>query len=153
MKVNKKKLLEIIEDELRKDAVREEEEMQEVDYVLDSDASVDALWKQLNFLLEDWEDKAHPYYEDLLSTVKDFSEGEYSEEETPEEEEITFEPERDPKHGGIPISGFQESIEEMVRELLAEEGEKNPWAICTAKVGREDKDKYESCVLSVKGEK
>jgi len=46
MKVNKKKLLEIIEDELRKDAVREEEEMQEVDYVLDSDASVDELWKQ-----------------------------------------------------------------------------------------------------------
>jgi len=29
---------------------------------------------------------------------------------------------------------------------------KNPWAICTASVGREDKDKYESCVMSVKGE-
>jgi len=26
----------------------------------------------------------------------------------------------------------------------------NPWAICTAQVGREDKDKYESCVLSIK---
>lgn len=26
----------------------------------------------------------------------------------------------------------------------------NPWAICTAQVGREDKDKYEKCVLSVK---
>jgi len=33
------------------------------------------------------------------------------------------------------------------------EGEKNPWAICTKKVGRENEDKYESCVLSVKGEK
>ena len=26
----------------------------------------------------------------------------------------------------------------------------NPWAICTAQVGRKDKDKYENCVLSVK---
>jgi len=30
--------------------------------------------------------------------------------------------------------------------------ENNPWAICTASVGREDKDKYEKCVMSVKGE-
>jgi len=118
MKVNKKKLLEIIEDELRKDAVREEEEMQEVDYVLDSDASVDELWKQLNFLLEDWEDKAHPYYEDLLSTVRDFAEEEPEVEEEYSEEEITVEPERDPVHGGIPVSGFQESIEALVREML-----------------------------------
>ena len=34
-----------------------------------------------------------------------------------------------------------------------QEGEKNPWKICTAKVGRSDKGKYEDCVLSVKGEK
>lgn len=26
----------------------------------------------------------------------------------------------------------------------------NPWAICTAQVGRDDKEKYEKCVLSVK---
>ena len=26
----------------------------------------------------------------------------------------------------------------------------NPWAVCTAQVGRKQKDKYESCVLSVK---
>ena len=31
-----------------------------------------------------------------------------------------------------------------------EEKENNPWAICTDSVGREDKDKYESCVKSVK---
>ena len=32
-----------------------------------------------------------------------------------------------------------------------EEAEKsNPWAICTASVGREDKEKYEKCVKSVK---
>lgn len=29
----------------------------------------------------------------------------------------------------------------------------NPWAICTASVGREDKDKYEACVKDVKKEK
>jgi hypothetical protein len=26
----------------------------------------------------------------------------------------------------------------------------NPWAVCTKSVGREDKDKYESCVMGVK---
>ena len=32
------------------------------------------------------------------------------------------------------------------------ESKNNPWAICTAKVGREDKAKYESCVKDVKKE-
>jgi len=36
------------------------------------------------------------------------------------------------------------------REDLEEEKENNPWAICTASVGREDKEKYEKCVKSVK---
>jgi hypothetical protein len=26
----------------------------------------------------------------------------------------------------------------------------NPWAVCTASVGREDKEKYEKCVMDVK---
>jgi len=30
------------------------------------------------------------------------------------------------------------------------EVEKNPWAICTASVGREDKEKYEKCVRDIK---
>ena len=30
------------------------------------------------------------------------------------------------------------------------EKENNPWAICTASVGRKDKEKYEKCVKSVK---
>jgi hypothetical protein len=34
-----------------------------------------------------------------------------------------------------------------------EEEKDNPWAICTASVGREDKEKYEKCVMSVKKEK
>ena len=33
---------------------------------------------------------------------------------------------------------------------LDEEKENNPWAICTASVGRSDKKKYERCVKSVK---
>lgn len=32
----------------------------------------------------------------------------------------------------------------------AEGGKVNPWAICTSSVGREDKDKYESCVMQMK---
>ena len=35
-------------------------------------------------------------------------------------------------------------------DILLEEKENNPWAICTASVGREDKAKYERCVKSVK---
>jgi ribosomal protein L37E len=37
--------------------------------------------------------------------------------------------------------------------VSADEGKKkkrNPWAICTASVGREDKEKYEKCVMDVK---
>jgi len=33
---------------------------------------------------------------------------------------------------------------------VEEAQENNPWAICTAQVGREDKEKYEKCVKSVK---
>lgn len=40
-----------------------------------------------------------------------------------------------------------------VSDLLSEEEEENnPWAICTASVGREDKEKYEACVKSVKAQ-
>lgn len=45
---------------------------------------------------------------------------------------------------------------DFVTEEVVNEEEKtkdNPWAICTASVGREDKEKYEACVLSVKKEK
>jgi len=35
-------------------------------------------------------------------------------------------------------------------EHMEEEQKPNPWAICTAQVGREDKEKYEDCVLGVK---
>ena len=42
-----------------------------------------------------------------------------------------------------------EMFGEDILEILDEE-ENNPWAICTASVGRKDKDKYEKCVMSVK---
>jgi hypothetical protein len=33
---------------------------------------------------------------------------------------------------------------------IDERKENNPWTICTASVGREDKEKYEKCVMDVK---
>jgi len=44
----------------------------------------------------------------------------------------------------------KERIFEIVEEVLEEEKEKNLWAICTSSVGREDKEKYERCVKSIK---
>jgi len=151
MKINKKKLLEIIEDELRKDAVREEEEFEEVDIEAEeempasrTEMTAEAMSAIIVKLVTD-----HPEAEDILvqalqQVLGDDAEG----------EPVFIDPEI-PGTPGIARKtiGFRESIEEMVRELLAEEGEKNPWKICTKKVGREDKKKYEDCVLSVKGEK
>lgn len=42
------------------------------------------------------------------------------------------------------------SQDDLRRALRMNEEENNPWAICTASVGREDKEKYEKCVKSVK---
>jgi len=44
-------------------------------------------------------------------------------------------------------------VEEIKQAEVVEEAENNPWAICTASVGREDKEKFEKCVLDVKKEK
>ena len=49
---------------------------------------------------------------------------------------------------GAPPEG--EFYEKQVIE--EEEDENNPWAICTASVGREDKAKYERCIKSVKAQ-
>lgn len=55
-------------------------------------------------------------------------------------------------HGGNGFSGAGNL--EGNTALFEEEGDKNnPWAICTASVGREDKEKYEACVRDVKKEK
>ena len=47
----------------------------------------------------------------------------------------------------ITNSELTRAIKEEIAALLEED---NPWAICTAKVGREDKAKYEKCVLGIK---
>ena len=44
---------------------------------------------------------------------------------------------------------FEQIIHEEIEKVL-EQGENNPWAICAANVGRDDKEKYESCVKQVK---
>ena len=43
--------------------------------------------------------------------------------------------------------------EEDEEELEESESKNNPWAICTASVGREDKEKYEACVIDIKKKK
>jgi len=48
-----------------------------------------------------------------------------------------------------------DEIQAMVTDALyslSEAKENNPWAICTSSVGREDKEKYEKCVKSVKAQ-
>ena len=50
----------------------------------------------------------------------------------------------------ITKSQLTEIIKEEIEAALDEEKENNPWAICTTQVGREDKEKYEKCVKSVK---
>lgn len=39
------------------------------------------------------------------------------------------------------------------RKKISKKKKPNPWAICTATVGREDKEKYERCVMDIKGYK
>jgi hypothetical protein len=43
-------------------------------------------------------------------------------------------------------------IREVILGVVKESPEGNPWAICTASVGRQDEEKYEDCVKSVKKE-
>jgi len=47
-------------------------------------------------------------------------------------------------------SQLKQIIKEELAAILSEEEKGNPWAICTASVGRKDKEKYEACVISVK---
>jgi hypothetical protein len=54
------------------------------------------------------------------------------------------------KGNGFSGHGNLEGHKPMDEMYMDEAKKKNPWAICTASVGREDKDKYESCVMDVK---
>lgn len=57
--------------------------------------------------------------------------------------------------GGSGFSGHGnlEENKPMFEMSMDEAKKNNPWAICTASVGREDKDKYEACVMDVKKQK
>jgi hypothetical protein len=60
------------------------------------------------------------------------------------------------KGNGFSGKGNNEGQQSMWEEddiEMSEAKKNNPWAICTASVGREDKDKYEACVMDVKKQK
>lgn len=48
--------------------------------------------------------------------------------------------------------GRQKPIGKFGAPVVEEEDENNPWSICTASVGRDDKEKYERCVQDLKKE-
>ena len=52
--------------------------------------------------------------------------------------------------GSNKIHSMEYFEENIAKKAIAEETKNNPWAICTASVGREDKDKYERCVMDIK---
>ncbi len=57
----------------------------------------------------------------------------------------------------VKLSENELAIENMLvgedSETIEEKDKDNPWAICTASVGREDKAKFERCVMDVKKQK
>jgi hypothetical protein len=57
----------------------------------------------------------------------------------------------------VKLSENELAIESMLvgedSETIEEKDNNNPWAICTASVGREDKAKFERCVMDVKKQK
>jgi hypothetical protein len=76
----------------------------------------------------------------LMGDVRHFLEGEMaaqSDEMAPEQEEE------------MNLDELESIVTEELEAVL-EASKVNPWAVCTAQVGREDKDKYERCVLDVK---
>jgi len=44
-------------------------------------------------------------------------------------------------------------MDKLEKDDISEQEKNNPYAICTDSVGREDKEKYEKCVMSVKRQK
>lgn len=70
------------------------------------------------------------------------------------------EPELDSLNTKNPVEEELSEVEKAVDDMMIheveeteEEKKNNPWSICTASVGREDKAKYERCVKDVKKEK
>jgi hypothetical protein len=63
----------------------------------------------------------------------------------------------DDEFEAVKLSENELAIESMLvgedSETIEEKDKDNPWAICTASVGREDKAKFERCVMDVKKQK
>jgi len=162
MKITKSQLKQIIKEELNEFgglagalgavAGRAGQEADSPDHSLSgpeqiAEDSLVGLLVDLNEALEQWEQKEYPsdetryqsYFQDIQKLVEDY----------------------DPcVHVGQkcnqahPNQSHEECIEVTINDGLQEEKAKdNPWAICTASVGREDKEKYEKCVMDVKKEK
>jgi hypothetical protein len=79
---------------------------------------------QAGFLVRKWEERRKDQLNAYLTKGAAKEEGEYMQE--------------------------NQAIQEKKKKKAKLKKKPNPWAICTAQVGRDDKDKYESCVLSVK---
>jgi hypothetical protein len=109
--------------------------------------SLVGLLVDLNLALEQWEEKEYPsdetryqsYFQDIQKLVEDYDPCVHVGQKCGE---------------AHPNQSHEECIEVTINDGLQEEKAKdNPWAICTASVGREDKEKYEKCVMDVKKEK
>ena len=174
MKVSKERLREIIEEEVvnvaEEDVELEPQEPEELELSgpekLRAEMPAEELAQVVMKLIG-----SHPEGVEVLKMAFDELYGlEVAEDE--EEEMASYTPagpEAEPVRGPI---GFRESLARIIKEevskvigeayteaetqhvdeepLEEEEAKNNPWAICTAEVGREDKEKYERCVKSVK---
>jgi hypothetical protein len=94
---------------------------------VDENESLAKLEEEANmagFLVRKWEDKRKKMKDAYLTYGQAKEEGEYMQE--------------------------SKKSKQKSKKKTKLKKKKNPWAICTAQVGREDKKKYEKCVLSVK---
>ena len=111
------------------------------------------LWDELNELLQTWRpesDEGIKYQRDLLGLMQTMQGEETDDYHNPHEEE-----ERQIRRAGPskPMSPEEhKAYMSLYGDEISEEKDKavNPWAVCTAQVGRDDKEKYESCVKKVK---
>jgi len=101
---------------------------------VDENEELTNLEKEANeagFLVRRWEEIRNEPLNAYLTKGQAKEEGEYMEESKDLQEKKT---------------------KKMKMKKKMKEGKKkvNPWAVCTAQVGRENEDKYESCVMGVK---
>ena len=95
--------------------------------------------------LEEWVESKITKAQDYLTSVLNYMRGD---ELVDDDDDYTMlgTPTEDPMGRGPNTSALRRKV------MMREEEENNPWAICTAKVGREDKAKYERCVKSIKAQ-